>query len=87
MGAVPRILSGLHDECAEKLCGLGFSSADVEDALAVAVAQDGLPSLETALDWLCLNVPEDDLPTAFAAGVDITPPELAFHWLSTQVLS
>ncbi len=56
-------------EYAVKLGALGFASADVADALAVAIAQDGRPSLETALDWLCVNVPEEDLPAVFAAGV------------------
>ncbi len=63
-------------EFAGKLRDLGFASADVDDALAVAIAQDGRPSLETALDWLCLNVPEDDLPPVFAAGPHCTNPLL-----------
>lgn len=61
--------AGLVAEYAGKLGALGFASADVADALAVAIAQDGRPSLETALDWLCVNVPEEDLPAVFAAGV------------------
>lgn len=40
----------------------------MEDALAISVAQKGCPDLELALDWLCLNVQEEDLPPAFRAG-------------------
>ncbi|CAL8471800.1 g11342 [Coccomyxa elongata] len=64
---------GLAAEYAGKLSALGFASADVADALAVAIAQDGRPSLETALDWLCVNVPEEDLPAVFAAGASGKP--------------
>ncbi len=67
-----RANAGLAAEYAGKLGALGFASADVADALAVAIAQDGRPSLETALDWLCVNVPEEDLPAVFAAGVHHT---------------
>jgi hypothetical protein len=62
------VIAGLVAKFAGKLRNLGFASADVDDALAVAIAQDGRPSLETALDWLCVNVPEEDLPPGFAAG-------------------
>jgi ATP-dependent RNA helicase DHX57 len=51
-----------------KLTGLGFAPADVDEAL------DALPSdvaendvFDAAIEWLCLNVNEEDLPVAFRA--------------------
>ena len=60
--------AGMGGAAAEKLCNLGFAEVDVEDALAISVVQRGRPDLEMALDWLCLNVQEEDLPSAFRAG-------------------
>ena len=50
------------DELATELEVLGFVQ---EDAATAAAACSGLSS---ALDWLCLNIPEDRLPREFAAG-------------------
>ena len=55
------------------------SAADVEDLAAelemfgfvqpdAAAAASKCDSLSSALDWLCLNIPEDRLPAEFAAG-------------------
>lgn len=51
-----------------QLRSLGFDSTYAEDAVAISIAEGGRPSLEGALDWLCLHVPETDLPARFAAG-------------------
>ena len=49
-------------ELAAELEALGFGR---EDASTAAAKRAGLSS---ALDWLCLNLPEDRLPSEFAAG-------------------
>ena len=51
-----------------QLRSLGFDSTHAEDAVAITIAEGGCPSLESALDWLCLHVPETELPAKFAAG-------------------
>ncbi|KAI9280775.1 P-loop containing nucleoside triphosphate hydrolase protein [Sporodiniella umbellata] len=43
----------------QELSNMGFRSAHIDEAL------DYSPDKETALDWLCLHVPEDDLPPHF----------------------
>ncbi|CAO3662941.1 unnamed protein product [Rhizopus stolonifer] len=43
----------------KELNHMGFRSAHIDEAL------DYSPDRETALDWLCLHVPEDDLPAHF----------------------
>ncbi|PHZ15236.1 P-loop containing nucleoside triphosphate hydrolase protein [Rhizopus microsporus ATCC 52813] len=43
----------------KELVAMGFRPAHVDEAL------DYSPDKETALDWLCLHVPEDDLPANF----------------------
>lgn len=55
---------------AAKLAGLGFAADDVADALAVAAAAGAAngQALEACLDWLCMHVPEVDLPPAFGPG-------------------
>ena len=50
---------------AGELQGLGFSQQDAESALAVV----SHPSLAACLDWLCLHIPEEELPAAFAPGM------------------
>jgi ATP-dependent RNA helicase DHX57 len=66
------LAGGACEATAEKLRGLGFAAADVDDAVAVAVAQEGRPTLEAALDWLCLSVPDEELPQAFQPGAGQT---------------
>ena len=51
-----------------QLRSLGFDTTHAEDAVAITIAEEGRPSLKGALDWLCLHVPETDLPARFAAG-------------------
>ena len=51
-----------------QLRNLGFGDSDAQDAVAITIAEGGHPSLEAALDWLCLHVPETNLPARFAAG-------------------
>ena len=51
-----------------QLCSLGFGDSDAQDAVAITIAEGGQPSLEAALDWLCVHVPEPNLPARFAAG-------------------
>ena len=52
---------------------LGFTEMDAE----TAVQGVGQPSLPACLDWLCLHLPEEDLPPAFAPG---HPPSLNFPY-------
>ncbi|KAI7863168.1 P-loop containing nucleoside triphosphate hydrolase protein [Spinellus fusiger] len=47
-----------HDLC-QGLVGMGFRKAHVEEALEYCLDRI------SALDWLCLHVPEDDLPANF----------------------
>ena len=55
------------DVAAARLEALGFTRKDV--AAAVATTQEGgRLTLPAALDWLCMRVPEEHLPPAFAAG-------------------
>ena len=58
------------EDVAVQLAGLGFAAADVGEALAaVSVAGPaGGGALEACLDWLCMHVPEADLPPAFGPG-------------------
>ena len=49
----------------QELQQLGFSQQDAE----TAVTSCAQPSLATCLDWLCLHIPEEELPTAFAPGM------------------
>ena len=51
-----------------QLRSLGFGDSDAQDAVAITIAEGGQPSLEAALDWLCVHVPEPNLPARFAAG-------------------
>jgi hypothetical protein len=53
---------------AARLAALGFADADAEAALAAAGGAAGGAVLEACLDWLCMHVPEADLPPAFAPG-------------------
>lgn len=54
---------------AAELAGLGFEERDAA-AAAKAVGGGGGAgvALPAALDWLCLSLPEDRLPRAFAPG-------------------
>lgn len=54
----------------QELQQLGFSEQDAETAVN-SLAQ---PSLATCLDWLCLHIPEEELPAAFAPGMLIVSP-------------
>ena len=55
------------DVAAARLEALGFTHKDVA-AAAAATQEGGRLSLPAALDWLCIHVPEEHLPAAFAAG-------------------
>ncbi|KFM23075.1 Putative ATP-dependent RNA helicase DHX57 [Auxenochlorella protothecoides] len=52
---------------------LGFSEAAVATAMQVL---GPAVSLMQALDWLCLNIPEEELPTRFAPGAAGKAPEV-----------
>ena len=58
------------DMAAARLEVLGFTHKDVAAAVAAVAAtqEGGRLSLPAALDWLCIHVPEEHLPAAFAAG-------------------
>ena len=58
----PQAQSNVRSELVEELVALGFSSRDS------ASAASECNSLPSALDWLCLNLPEEQLPSSFAAG-------------------
>ncbi|KAF8762551.1 hypothetical protein HU200_009326 [Digitaria exilis] len=56
-----RRLRGLYD----KLALEGFTSAQIEQALS---AIPDSATFESALDWLCFNLPGDELPLKFSSG-------------------
>lgn len=59
--------AGGADGIAAKLTALGFAADDVTDALA-ATGTSGGQAVEACLDWLCMHLPEADLPLAFGPG-------------------
>ncbi|CAD6263671.1 unnamed protein product [Miscanthus lutarioriparius] len=74
-----RRLRGVYD----KLALEGFSSAQIEQALS---AIPDSATFESALDWLCFNLPGDELPLKFSsAGTSTT--SLAGAEGSVKVLS
>ncbi|KAK7292527.1 hypothetical protein RIF29_08309 [Crotalaria pallida] len=62
----------------EKLSCEGFSNDQIEEALSALNLKDGAaaapPTFESALDWLCLNIPGDQLPLKFSTGSVSQPP-------------
>ena len=58
---------------ADDLMVLGFTSEDAARAVAAVTATSGGAELSNALDWLCLNVSEERLPSNFAPGAAGTP--------------
>lgn len=62
--------AGAADGIAIKLMALGFAADDVTDALAATGTSGaaGGQALEACLDWLCMHMPEADLPLAFGPG-------------------
>ena len=57
-------IAGEHDAVTDELQRLGFTEGDAE----TAVQGVGQASLPACLDWLCLHLPEEDLPPVFAPG-------------------
>eukprot|EP00898_Chlorokybus_atmophyticus_P004343 jgi/Chlat1/490/Chrsp103S00981 len=55
----------------EALTALNFASSNIESAIR-ALPLDNLTT-EVALDWLCLNVPAEELPIQFSMGVRTAP--------------
>ncbi|KAK9809193.1 hypothetical protein WJX72_011126 [[Myrmecia] bisecta] len=66
---------GQADEVMAKLLSLGFGEEAVREALA-CTSQEGEVSVEAALDWLCLSLPEEALPASFAHGATHKPVQL-----------
>jgi len=64
--------AGEHEVITCELQELGFTEQDAESAIN-SVSH---PSLAVCLDWLCLHIPEEELPLAFAPGKPL-------HMLST----
>jgi hypothetical protein len=58
--ASPQDLALAYDH----LIGHGFQQQDVQDALKALKG----PSVEAALDWLCIHVPPERLPKRFAGA-------------------
>lgn len=54
----------------DELALLGFSQGHARRAI-MACRGSGAVSLPAALDWLCLNMPEDELPSNFAPGARV----------------
>ncbi|RLM75014.1 ATP-dependent RNA helicase DHX36 [Panicum miliaceum] len=75
-----RRLRGVYD----KLALEGFSSAQIEQALS---AIPDSATFESALDWLCFNLPGDELPLKFSSGGTSTTSSLAGAEGSVKVLS
>eukprot|EP01018_Ginkgo_biloba_P026980 Gb_05411 [translate_table: standard] len=55
----------------DKLACEGFTSDQIERALSALSGPEGT-TLEATLDWLCLNVPGNELPLKFSSGVSVT---------------
>ncbi|KAH9305426.1 hypothetical protein KI387_009830 [Taxus chinensis] len=81
----------------DKLACEGFSSLQIEQALS-ALPEQAEPTLEAALDWLCFNIPGNELPLKFSSGVSVAEHEDAeryinlistarVDWLPSQVQS
>ena len=68
-GAAARV-----EELVTELETLGFSSQDA------ALAASKRDELSSALDWLCLNIPEDRLPSEFAASGAAGKPVTVIQW-------
>ncbi|KAK3144746.1 hypothetical protein QOZ80_4AG0317290 [Eleusine coracana subsp. coracana] len=60
-----RRLRGVYD----KLALEGFSSSQIEQALSALFDS---ATFESALDWLCFNLPGDELPLKFSSGTNAT---------------
>lgn len=58
----------------DKLACEGFTSEQIERALSALPGSEGV-ALETALDWLCLNIPGNELPLKFSSGVSVVEHE------------
>ncbi len=56
--------AGEHEVIACELQELGFTEQDAESA----INNVSHPTLAVCLDWLCLHIPEEELPLAFAPG-------------------
>lgn len=56
--------AGEHEAITCELQALGFTEQDAESAIN-SVSH---PNLAVCLDWLCLHIPEEELPLAFAPG-------------------
>ncbi|XP_010414784.1 PREDICTED: DExH-box ATP-dependent RNA helicase DExH4, chloroplastic isoform X2 [Camelina sativa] len=55
----------------ENLSCEGFLDDQIE--LALSSLRDGATTLETALDWLCLNLPSHELPVNYSNGASRVP--------------
>ncbi|XP_039818314.1 DExH-box ATP-dependent RNA helicase DExH7, chloroplastic-like isoform X2 [Panicum virgatum] len=75
-----RRLRGVYD----KLALEGFTSAQIEQALS---AIPDSATFESALDWLCFNLPGDELPLKFSSGGTSTTSSRVGTEGSVKVLS
>lgn len=57
----------------DHLVAEGFTSSQCETALSKLPL--GGATLEAALDWLCLNLPPNELPSKFSSGIQVANPE------------
>ncbi|KAL3698119.1 hypothetical protein R1sor_012195 [Riccia sorocarpa] len=51
----------------------GFSASQIE--MALAAVPIGEATLEAVLDWLCMNLPADELPIKFSSGIRVAETE------------
>lgn len=73
----------------DALCKMGFRTAHVDESL------DYCRDVDSALDWLCLHVPEDDLPKSFLSPkynpnmttISHTTKSLGYDWLIQRMSS
>ncbi|KAF9608520.1 hypothetical protein IFM89_009886 [Coptis chinensis] len=64
----------------EKLSVEGFTSDQIETSLS-ALNEDG--TFEAALDWLCLNIPGNELPLKFSRGASLNDQGACISIIST----
>ncbi|KAA6421632.1 MAG: putative ATP-dependent RNA helicase DHX57 [Trebouxia sp. A1-2] len=74
--------AGEHKVITSELQGLGFTEQDAESAIN-SVSH---PNLAVCLDWLCLHIPEEELPLAFAPGAAGKPVSVLFAGKSAEAL-